>query len=77
MGVVLRSGYSQVPLAPESTLAILAMITTNEIQAQRQDTVKSIFTVLKNTQILVDKRKRSWSQMKSFLTNTFSEAETF
>lgn len=57
MGVVLGSGYSQVPLAPESALTILARTTIEEIKAQRVDGVTPI---LKAVEI-----QRCWGKAKS------------
>lgn len=54
MGVVLGSGYSQVPLAPESALAILAMIASEEIRAQCGDREDPILEEVKYMEMLVE-----------------------
>ena len=57
MGVVLGSGYSQVPLAPESAaLATLATTATEEIKAQRGEREYPIMRGRKETQMLAEKR---------------------
>ena len=71
MGVVLGSGYSQVPLASESALAILAMMaTTEKIKAQRGERRKPILEGVKDTQMLVN-AKRIMESDQNILTDAF------
>ena len=71
MGVVLGSGYSQVPLAPESALAILPMIaTTEKIKAQRGERMKPILEGVKDTQML-EKVKRIMESDQNIPTDAF------
>lgn len=60
MGVVLGSGYSQVPLAPESALATLAMKATEEIKAERRDRARGILEDVKYNDADVGKKQKTF-----------------
>ena len=62
MGLVSGSGYSQVPLLPESALATLVTTATKEIKAKRIGRENPIMIVGKQTQIMLANVQESWSQ---------------
>ena len=62
MGFVSGSGYSQVPLLPESALATLVTTAAKEIKAKRSRREDPIMRVGEETQIMLANVRESWSQ---------------